>query len=66
MIKDWNMNINGYFNSFHLEVLDLLILNNITISNFPSGMRYFFDKGRNLIGKNNLDPAVMVEMWVII
>jgi len=57
MIKCWNKNINRFFGSFHLEVLALQILENVTISNFPSGMRYFFDKGRNLISKKNLDPA---------
>lgn len=57
MIKAWNKNNNKYFNSFHLEVLALEILNNITISDFPSGVRYFFDKGKTLISKKNLDPA---------
>ena len=56
MIKAWNRNIN-YFNSFHLEVLALQILDGVTISDFPSGVRYFFDKGRTLITKENLDPA---------
>lgn len=57
MIKGWNRNINRYFRSFHLEVLALQILAGVTISNFPSGIRYFFDKGRNLITKKNPDPA---------
>jgi predicted nucleotidyltransferase len=57
MVKGWNKNINTYFQSFHLEVLSLQILDNVKISNFPSGMRYFFDKGRNLISKKNPDPA---------
>jgi hypothetical protein len=57
MVKGWNKNINNYFQSFHLEVLSLQILDNVKISNFHSGMRYFFDKGRNLIGKKNPDPA---------
>lgn len=57
MIKGWNKNISNYFMSFHLEVLALSILNDVTISNFPSGMRYFFDKGRELIRKQNQDPA---------
>lgn len=57
MIKGWNKNINYYFRSFHLEVLALQILDNVKISNFPSGMKYFFDKGRDLISKKNPDPA---------
>ncbi|MDD5147742.1 MAG: CBASS oligonucleotide cyclase [Candidatus Daviesbacteria bacterium] len=57
MIKGWNKNINNHFHSFHLEVLALEILNNVTISNYSSGMRFFFDKGRALIAKQNADPA---------
>lgn len=57
MIKGWNKNINHYFRSFHLEVLALQILDGIRISDFPSGVRYFFDKGRYLISKKNPDPA---------
>ena len=57
MIKGWNKNIGSFFMSFHLEVLALSILNNVTISSFPSGLRYYFDKGKDLISKQNPDPA---------
>ncbi len=57
MIKGWNKSIGSYFNSFHLEVLALQILDGVKISDFPSGVRYFFDKGKDLIDKKNLDPA---------
>jgi len=57
MIKAWNKNNNKYFSSFHLEVLALQILQNVTISDFPSGVRFYFDKGRALIAQKNLDPA---------
>ncbi|MFH1976324.1 MAG: CBASS oligonucleotide cyclase [Pseudomonadota bacterium] len=57
MIKGWNKNISSYFMSFHLEVLALRIFDNVTLSDFPSGVRYFFDKGRELITKQNSDPA---------
>lgn len=57
MIKAWNKNNNKYFSSFHLEVIALEALNNVTISDFSSGMRYFFDKGRILVAQKNLDPA---------
>lgn len=57
MIKAWNKNINKYFRSFHLEVLALQILEGVTISDFPSGARYFFDKGKGLISQKNLDPS---------
>jgi len=57
MIKCWNRNIDYHFYSFHLEVLALQILQNVTISDYPSGVRFFFDKGRELISKQNFDPA---------
>ena len=57
MIKGWNKKQNSHFSSFHLEVLALHILKGVTISDFPSGIRYFFDKCRDLISKKNLDPA---------
>jgi len=57
MVKAWNRNIDRHFRSFHLEVLALHVFNNVTISDFPSGMRFFFDRGRALISKQNADPA---------
>ncbi|MBM3210668.1 nucleotidyltransferase [Candidatus Poribacteria bacterium] len=57
MIKGWNANINKYFRSFHLEALALQVLNGATISDFPSGTRYFFDKCRTFVKNRNPDPA---------
>ena len=57
MIKAWNRTINGHFRSFHLEVLAWQIFDGVMISDYPSGARYFFDKGRHLISQPNLDPA---------
>lgn len=57
MIKAWNRTINGHFRSFHLEVLAWHIFDEVTISDFPSGARYYFDKGRELITNQNPDPA---------
>lgn len=57
MIKAWNRNISGYFRSFHLEVLALQVYQNVTISDFPSGVRFYFDKGRALLAQKNPDPA---------
>lgn len=57
MIKAWNKNNNKCFSSFHLEIIALEALNNIKITDFPSGVRYFFDKGRTIIAQKNLDPA---------
>jgi hypothetical protein len=57
MIKAWNKTIGQHFRSFHLEVLALQILTNVQISDFPSGARYFFDKGREKIKFQTADPA---------
>ncbi len=57
MVKAWNKNSSEFFRSFHLEVLALQIFEGITISDYPSGLRYFFDKGRALIRTQNYDPA---------
>jgi len=57
MIKGWNTTIGKYFRSFHLEALAIQILKGVTISDFPSGIRYYFDKGRAVIKDKNLDPA---------
>ncbi len=57
MIKAWNKENGNFFNSFHLEIMALEILNDVTITDFPSGMRYFFDKGRKVVTQQNIDPA---------
>ncbi len=57
MIKGWNKNSGKYFRSFHLEVMALQLLNGKTISDFPSGMRYFLDKAISYVSKQNPDPA---------
>jgi len=57
MIKGWNKNSAKDFRSFHLEVMALQILDGKIISDFPSGMRYFLDKARSYIQKQNPDPA---------
>lgn len=57
MIKGWNKNNGKYFRSFHLEVMALQILNGVTISDFPSGMRYFLNEARSYVSKQNPDPA---------
>lgn len=57
MIKGWNRNINYSFVSFRLELLAINIFENVTISNYPSGIRYFFDKGREKIKYKAKDPV---------
>src|SRR6266850_298799 len=45
MLKGWNKS-RGLLRSFHLETLALTVLDNVRISSFPSGVRFFFDKAR--------------------
>lgn len=56
MIKGWNKSRN-LFKSFHLETLILKALDGIAITDYPSGMRYVFDKGINLVQYKLADPA---------
>ncbi len=57
MIKGWNRNINHAFVSFYLELLALKIFKDVPILDYPSGMRYFFDKGREGIKYKVKDPV---------
>jgi hypothetical protein len=57
MIKGWNRTLVGPFYSFYLELLARQIFNNVRISDYPSGVRYFFDKGRALIAYTVSDPV---------
>ena len=57
MIKAWNKNRNQPFVSFYLELLAIQILKGIRIDNYPSGMRYFFDKGREAVKYKIKDPV---------
>jgi len=56
MIKGWNKS-RSLFRSFHLEVLIYKVFTGITISDFPSGARFFFDKARGWIKVKMADPA---------
>lgn len=56
MLKAWNKS-RKVFRSFHLEVLALSVFNDIIISDFSSGSRYFFDKARDKIRVKLPDPA---------
>jgi hypothetical protein len=57
MIKSWNKGHGSFFRSFHLEVLALEIFTNVTITDFQSGLRFFFDKARVAVRNQNRDPA---------
>lgn len=56
MLKAWNASRN-LLTSFHLETLTLSVIDKVTISSFPSGIRFFFDKARAKIRTNLADPA---------
>lgn len=60
MMKGWNKS-RGLFKSFHLETLTLRALENVTITNFPSGMRFVFDKAITLVAQKLADPASYSE-----
>lgn len=57
MLKAWNRAAGKFLHSFHVEVLALQIMQSVTITDLPSGARYFFDKGRHLVIQKNPDPA---------
>jgi len=56
MIKGWNKS-RDLFKSFHLETLILKALDGVKITDYPSGMRYVFDKGIDLVKYKLADPA---------
>lgn len=56
MMKGWNKSRN-LFKSFHLETVTLRALDNISITDFPSGMRFVFDKAITLVAQKLADPA---------
>jgi hypothetical protein len=57
MIKQWNHAHSALLRSFHLETVILQVLNNVTISNLPSGARFVFDKAREACKFVVNDPA---------
>lgn len=57
MIKAWNRQNGALLRSFHLEAMILGILNNVTINDFASGSRFFFDKARQAVKSATYDPS---------
>ena len=57
MIKAWNKEHSAVFHSFHLETLVMKILEGVRISDYPSGVRYFFDHARVRVKEAIDDPA---------
>lgn len=55
--SDRNREISSTFRSFYLELLVEKVLRGVTISNFSSGCRYVFDKGREASKYKIADPA---------
>jgi hypothetical protein len=56
MAKGWNKS-RSMFKSFHLETIVLTALTNVTISDYPSGMRFVFDKAIGIVRQTLPDPA---------
>lgn len=57
MIQRWNREINNAFKGFYLELMTIDILANIKIGDYPSGVRYVLDKGREKVKFKQRDPA---------
>ncbi|AKC83091.1 hypothetical protein IMCC26134_10445 [Verrucomicrobia bacterium IMCC26134] len=57
MIKCWNREHSGFLRSFHLETVVLETLRNVTMNDWPSAVRYFFDKARTTAWSPINDPA---------
>lgn len=57
MLKAWNRAHSERFRSFHLEALAVKIFTSVTISNFPSGIRFFFAKAQTATPVQLPDPA---------
>lgn len=57
MIKGWNRVINRAFDGFYLELMTMNILDGVKISDFSSGVRFIFDKGREKVKYTIPDPA---------
>ena len=57
MLKSWNKSHSYLLRSFHIEVLALEVFDSVTISDFPSGIRFFFDRAQAKVAGHNVDPA---------
>jgi predicted nucleotidyltransferase len=57
MVKGWNRVIKYAFDGFYLELAARSIFANVPIRDFPSGVRFFFDKGRERVKYKIIDPA---------
>ena len=57
MVKGWNRIAANPFRSFYLELMIEEVLRGVTISDFPSGVRFVLDKGKDRVRNKIEDPA---------
>jgi hypothetical protein len=57
MIKCWNRQHSRFLRSFHLETVTVEALRNVTISDWQSAIRFFFDKAKAMATHPIFDPA---------
>ena len=57
MLKGWSRSHGDVLRGFYLELLALDHLSNVRISDFPSGVRWLLDKGREAVKYKIVDPA---------
>lgn len=57
MMKGWNRIQGSTLRGFYLELMTMKVLSGVTITDYPSGMRYVFDKGREAVKFAVTDPA---------
>lgn len=57
MLKGWNRAQGGTLRGFYLEVMVMKVLTGATIRDYPSGVRWVLDKGRDAVKYTVSDPA---------
>ncbi len=57
MLKGWNQAQGGVLRGFYLELMTTKVLAGVTITDYPSGVRWVFDKGRDSVRYTKADPA---------
>lgn len=57
MMKGWNRTQGSTLRGFYLELMTMKVLSGVTISDYPSAVRYVLDKGREAVKYTVTDPA---------
>jgi hypothetical protein len=57
MMRGWNRTISHAFKGFYLELMTIRVLEGVLITDFSSGVRFIFDKGREKVKFKQMDPA---------